>query len=858
MAVANVATQSSESSSRRITVASSYEITRGRRGAVRYATPMRQNAEGAPPARPKRDVEIGIFLVGLVCLMVEILHTRMLAFFLGSISNFLAIPVALFGLAMGSLLVQRERKADNVERPDARRLIAILQALVLPVLAAAFVGFFAVANAFFSVIHVSLETPYGDATRMLAYSGIFLPAYAIFGALLALYFGAWTELGLAQRSRRGRVREPSQGSRLIEGAQSIGRLYCFDLAGAAAGCLLAPVVLTWAGLPPAIMTVLFGALALLAATPPIGIGRKRLAVGAGAAGICLLALLAFRGSVFQEHPDVVRLSRYVLPGYDRKDMEEVRVRWNDLARTSLVRADAGNPEAGDPAWGIVQDDGLSNVKVARWDPAATPADILPRSLHHALPFLMGYEPKRILVLFAGVGRDMVELDGMAQGRADITGVELNPAVVDLVRDPLLAGMNLRAFHARPNMHLVVREGRDFLNNDRGRYDLLFVATNGSINVGRTGHTRKYLDTYEAMASYLDHLAPGPDSMMVFVNQPVLHKAESLRLLFAERGLGDFGKAVFAFGAPDTRGQDSMVVKPGGLTPDEIAAISRKVASWPYPRRVLYSPSGAGLPSFVDAVLGRTRGPLVTDDRPFVHEVSWRDFELLPAKARFGDQLYAASWIKVFTILLFGAVSVAVMAFLALRRGRERRVPWPWVLYFFVTGVSYMCVEIGLIAKTELFLGSPLYAVAVILALFLAGSGLGAYLQDRLRVFRGPLMLVLPAIAAIAWGVLATHVCNARLLSLPLPLKIVCAALCVVPAGTFLGMFYPFGVGGVVEAGRRAAVPATYALATLSSVWGSAWAMTAITNLGFSAVILMGAAGYALTGALYLIARRLHP
>jgi uncharacterized membrane protein YhaH (DUF805 family) len=510
----------------------------------------------------------------------------------------------------------------------------------------------------------------------------------------------------------------------------------------------------------------------------------------------------------------------------------------------------------------VQDDGLSNVKVARWDPAAKPADILPYSLHHTLPFLMGHEPKRTLVLFAGVGRDMVELDGMSQGKADITGVELNPAVVDLYRDPLLEGMNLRAFHARPNMHLVVREGRDFLNNDHGRYDLLFVATNGSINAGRTGHTRKYLDTYEAMASYLDHLAPGPGSMMVFVNQPVLHKAESLRMLFAERGLGDFGKAVFAFGAPETRGQDSMVVKPGGLTQDEIAAIDRKVAAWPYARQVLYSPSGAGLPSFVDAVLGRTRGPLVTDDRPFVREVSWRDFELLPAKARFGDQLYASSWIKVFTILIFGVVSVVVMAMVALglglRRGRERRVPWPWVLYFFVAGVSYMCVEIGLIAKTELFLGSPLYAVAVILALFLAGSGLGAYLQDRLRVFRGPATLVLPAVAAIAWGVLTTHLCNTRLLSLPLPLKILCAAVCVVPAGTFLGMFYPFGVERVVAAGRRSAVPATYAMATLSSVWGSSWAMTAIPNLGFSAVILMGAAGYALTGALVLVAGRLRP
>jgi hypothetical protein len=194
----------------------------------------------------------------------------------------------------------------------------------------------------------------------------------------------------------------------------------------------------------------------------------------------------------------------------------------------------------------------------------------------------------------------------------------------------------------------------------------------------------------------------------------------------------------------------------------------------------------------------------------------------------------------------------------LRGSRERRVPWPWLLYFFVSGVSYMCVEIGLIAKTELFLGSPLYAVAVVLAMFLSSNGLGAYVQHRQRVFRSPATLVLPTVAAIAWGILATHLCNARLLSLPLPLKILCVALGVVPAGMFLGMYYPFGVKRVVEGGRSAAVPATYAMATLSSVWGSSWAMTAITNLGFSALILIGAAGYALTGVLCLVARRLAP
>ena len=60
------------------------------------------------------------------------------------------------------------------------------------------------------------------------------------------------------------------------------------------------------------------------------------------------------------------------------------------------------------------------------------------SLHHALPFLMGHAPKRILVVFAGVGRDMVELDCMAEGRADITGVERE---LDKVLRPMLADSN---------------------------------------------------------------------------------------------------------------------------------------------------------------------------------------------------------------------------------------------------------------------------------------------------------------------------------------------------------------------------------------------------------------------------------
>jgi len=56
-------------------------------------------------------------------------------------------------VALGSLLVHATRAGE------VRRRVAILQALVSPVSSATFVGFFAIANAFFPIIHVSLENP---------------------------------------------------------------------------------------------------------------------------------------------------------------------------------------------------------------------------------------------------------------------------------------------------------------------------------------------------------------------------------------------------------------------------------------------------------------------------------------------------------------------------------------------------------------------------------------------------------------------------------------------------------------------------------------------------------------------------
>ena len=94
------------------------------------------------------------------------------------------------------------------------------------------------------------------------------------------------------------------------------------------------------------------ALALLAATP---LARRRLAVGAGGGILRGRAAGEPRERVprapGRREPVALRAERLRPQRH-----QEVRVRWNDLARTSLLRAETGR-QRGRTAWGIVQDDG---------------------------------------------------------------------------------------------------------------------------------------------------------------------------------------------------------------------------------------------------------------------------------------------------------------------------------------------------------------------------------------------------------------------------------------------------------------------------------------------------------------------
>ncbi len=748
------------------------------------------------------------FLIGVVSLMYELVQVRMLAFFLGNSMHILAIPIALLGLAIGSMFRHYLYKGS----PEA--LIDRLCQAVFPLMLLSYLVLFGVANAFFSDVHIAVSTPPREATRVVVYSLIFLPPYIAFGALFATLFSAFSD--------------------------RIGRLYFFDLAGAALGCLLTPLLLTWFGLPPAIAFSLLGAAGLFAMS-----GRSTQAQKGGiAVGWLVTAGLAVGGILFVEQPEPKLLSRSVLKNFWDNGVTQVDARWNELARTALMRAEPVKGKHG-AVWAVVQDNGLSNVRVRSYDPDYLPRDkAVDHYFHYGIPFRLGMEPRKVLVMFAGMGRDMLGFNEILQGDAEIIrGVEINRTVVAWSKDPhpVLGWTNLKAFHALPHIDLRNEEGRDFLNTDDTIYDAIYVANNGAVQASRTGHTRKFLDTYEAMQSYFDQL--DPDGIIQFTAQPVVDKIPALRMIFEEKGYPPLEDCIYVFG-PGAETLDTLIVKPSGLSRSDIRALDDHVLGRGADK-VFYKPGTArGLPRVTRLLTEPLETlPLTTDDRPFTARIEWEEFSVLPDPDRYHDARYVSGWVKVFTVIVFGAVSIGVAILAAVLGTREQRVPAVWVGYLLLTGIGYMCVEIPLIAKTELFIGNPLYAVSVNLATFLVFNSIGSYLQDEYRIMRGPLHLAVAVVLSVGWGIGLATVAATTLLSVPLIVKAVGVAVIVLPAGVVLGTFYPYCVSKLVNADKGTAVPMTYGLTTLSSVLGSAFAMAAIINLGFTNVMLVGTALY---------------
>jgi MFS family permease len=157
------------------------------------------------------------------------------------------------------------------------------------------------------------------------------------------------------------------------------------------------------------------------------------------------------------------------------------------------------------------------------------------------------------------------------------------------------------------------------------------------------------------------------------------------------------------------------------------------------------------------------------------------------------------------------------------------------------------IEVALLQRFTLFLGQPIYTLAVVLASLLIFSGIGSYAVSRFTSPSRPrfIPIILAVLAVIAVTAYGTHSIFSATLGLSLASRIAVAILMIAPLGIVLGMPFPACLRLVAEQ-APVLVPWAWGVNGFFTVIGSAAAMIVGMILGFNAVL-------ACAGGCYLVA-----
>jgi hypothetical protein len=252
----------------------------------------------------------------------------------------------------------------------------------------------------------------------------------------------------------------------------------------------------------------------------------------------------------------------------------------------------------------------------------------------------------------------------------------------------------------------------------------------------------------------------------------------------------------------------------------------------------------------------------TDDRPYFFDfMKWRTLPELLRLRRQGA-MPLIEWgpiILIVTLIQAGVLSVILIVLpLAVRRRISvSRGHIVVAAYFFALGLAFFFLEISFIQSLTLFLGHPIYAVAVVLAVFLVFAGLGAGLSDRLSQViartKAPIRAVEVAVAAIA---ASAFICLAMLPVLmtglaaaPVGVKIAGALLVIAPLAFFMGMPFPLGLAHLA-ARDPALVPWAWGVNGCASVISAVLATLLAVQFGFTTVIIAALGLYVLAAAVW--------
>lgn len=751
------------------------------------------------------------FFISLTVLLFEVAIIRLFSVVFFSNFAFIAISVALFGVAMGGLIVYWFE-----EKNEESNFLKFLGKLGIA---------FGVSIILFIIIFLQLN--FTNSIFLLAI-GIILAAFpfVLANIILTLLFKRF--------------------------ASQMGKMYFFDLLGAALGVVLSLLLMTY-----------------LSAVEVIIIG------GVLAVTVGLFLYYSILEKKYQWWPIIVILLFFVVTNHYypllkvtySKGVKESGVifeKWNSFSRVTvstpaLSPLTPSNSESSklsllpqlhiridsDALTPVMKFDGdWSKISDIRYDIS---------TLAYQLK-----QPGRVLIIGVGGGIDVIRA---LMFNHKVVGVDINPIIInDLMKGRLKDFSGNLYFY--PQVDIKVAEGRSFIAKSKDRFDIIalpLVDTWASTAAGNLALVESNLYTTEAFVDYITHLS---DDGILTLSRWEFDGRRLVSLFLAaseELGIPNPEKNIVVI-EDERQNLNNFLFKKTPFSQYEINQIKKFVKQSDL--RFVYSPLefikdsslSQGYYYFINPETREEfiqKYPLnlrpVFDDNPFY-------FFVIPlTKALTPYQNYVVGGGLGMAAIILLALSIFIILFPFLFIGGEyifkfsRLSIVSSIAYFASLGLGFIMVEMALIQKFILYLEKPIYSYSVILFSLLLFAGVGSIMSQR---FSSKKLYNYIAIILLIWLLIIFYITGLPLLInntlvWPVGIKILMSILLVAPVALLMGMMLPLGFRLLSARGMDNLLPWGWAVNGAMSVIATVLALVVAIGWGFTKVLLLGGTIYAL-------------
>ncbi len=760
-----------------------------------------------------KGVNLNILVVSAVVICFEIISTRISSLIFVQNYAFIILSLAILGLGSGGIYSYYKIKPEEGSTKG-------------PQIFGKFIFLSGISLILFIVLEiiVSITNPY------IYFSFLFFPFFFA-GIVYAEFFSNYASAGF--------------------------RIYASDLIGAALGSVLSIYVFN---LFNAANAVLFLALVLFISSINYLNVEKKKQILLYLALISLAIVLTVFGK--RELLGKIPIGNFpekdIYYTYDDPNINPniIDSRWSINGRSDLVEYNNQN---------IIKDlfiDGAAGSQMYKFNGNIARHDTLLNKilLHHstAIPFLFltKEESENMLVIGPGGGGEI--LTGILGGVQKITGVEVNPDFVEIVKK--YSDFNGGIYTNFPSVKIEVAEGRHFIKSTRQHYNIIVLAlpsTKQLQNIDGLASNENFLLTVEAIKDYLNNLTQNGQLIFTLHNRWELVRLIITTLYaFKENGIdnSDVPNHFIILGSDYA---PTIVIKKSAYTVDEIKAIEKVAKSLPadFPRvtylpflnnpvnneteNILLQVIKNGQHSLGD-IITRNSSDIspVRDDSPFFYKVD----KGVPGD--FVNLLAATAVVALLSVIVpFRKIKSKLKK---NKKDKEKDKVFLPLLVFICIGIGFMILEISLFQKFILYLGSPTIALSILLGSLLVGMGAGSffggqiYSQDvvkRLKHISG-----LIVVAGVLLFVIHPSILN-ELLAYGLVIRAIVCFVLLSPFGFLLGIPFPTGIQMLKQNNLVKYIPWMYGVNGIFTVLGSVLAVILSMTFGFTSSFFVGLSMY---------------